>query len=133
MSRIIDGIPMTKENRLNILTRAYEILSNPTNWTTRKLRTGSEEYGYSYCMLGACEQAVYDLGLAVETEASFDKVPSEVPVDAYNLGTGLSLEKYVRDRYGYGPVTINDADGYRTVMEAMHDYIEQVKEEEESE
>ena len=61
------GIRMTKRNKLRIVKRARKILSHPYNWTSGMLRKGSsyDEGGYRYCVLGACERAAYDLGLAV--------------------------------------------------------------------
>jgi hypothetical protein len=122
-------IPMTKENRLNILKRAREILSSPSRFATGRLR---KEFGgfERFCVLGACERAVYDLDLAKEGPTSFRRTEvkrEEPPVDAYQLGRDLSLHEFAVRNYSTTPDGVNDTFGYERTIEMLDSYIVEVE------
>lgn len=115
------NIPMTKENKLGILTRAREIITDPDRWNRGRLKSRA---GEQFCVLGACERAAYDLGLAIETSNSFGRGPYDsVPVDAYDLGRDLSLYRYSVDTYGSSPDWVNDNLGHEQTLEMLDRYI----------
>lgn len=115
-------VEMTPQNRLNILVRAREILSDKENWTTGLLRRRSTG---QYCLLGACEQAVYDLGLAKQQADAFEGY--EDSFDAFALGRDLSLYTYAQEKYGASPDSVNDRQGYEPTMKLLDEYIEIVR------
>lgn len=113
------SVSMTKTNRLRILQRARKILSDKTRWTTGSLR--SHKYGVEqYCVLGACEKAAYELGLAEPGARAFAGF-------GYDLGEDLSIVKFSEAEYGLDPVEVNDKQGYDKVMELLGNYIARVK------
>lgn len=119
------GIPMTPENRLGILRRAREILSKRTRWTGCALRQGQGDEA-SYCVLGACEQAAYDLGLAEVGIYPFQSDDDGNEALGYRLGIDLSIDAYAREKYGiadYRAYDVNDTLGYEAVMNLLDEYI----------
>lgn len=140
------GIPMTQENRLMILRRAREIISDVRNWNTGSLRIDVLEPDGTarptYCVLGAIEQAAYDTQLATEQpDNSFDDSywnendPHSAPL-GYLLGSDLSLDTFAGETYGYTERTIrglrsafgvNDELGYETTLEMLDRYIVEVE------
>lgn len=123
------GIKMTKKNRLAILKGAQKILSNERNWTTRALRRRepTADDGYGYCLLGACEKAAYDLGLAEPSGTAFRTGEKQAGL-GYRLGLELSLTTYSRELHGTSPDGVNDHYGYNAVMELLAGYIMEVQE-----
>lgn len=120
---------MTKKNRLAILTRAREILSEPKNWTRGALRRKKRD-GYGYCVLGACEQAAYDLGLAEPQKTAFRTAQNRSDVFegiGYSLGHELSLQAFSRETRRDAVTTVNDYDGYKAIVQLLDEYILEVK------
>lgn len=119
------GIPMTPENRIGILKRAREILSSPVRWTKSSLQSDGPQ-GPQYCVLGACEQAAYDLGLAERTHPF--RGEDDVEALGYRLGNDLSLNSYARWKYRHVYFTaydVNDTLGYDATIQMLDGYIEE--------
>lgn len=117
-------IKMTKKNRLAILRRAREIITDPKNWTQGRLRRRVKPGDYRYCLLGACEQAAYDLELANPKD---EKIFNEDEGLGYRLGRDLSLSTYsmeTRKRSAHG---VNDSDGHQGALSLLDDYIAEVR------
>lgn len=112
--------------RLEILRRAREILSDSSNWTTKHLRRFGPDGAPRYCVLGAIEQASYDVGYATETAQSFRD--GDQDKGGYLLGNELSLDTYARERYDRTPWSVNDSFGYEATMRMLDEYIVEVEE-----
>jgi hypothetical protein len=119
------SIPMTRNNRVNILRRAREIISDRTRWTSGALRKGIG-FNDSFCLLGACEQAVYDLGLAKRDSTAF--MAKKGQINAYELGRQLQLTEFSKKtRGGKKPDLVNDEDGYEATLRLLDDYLQVVR------
>jgi hypothetical protein len=119
-------IVVAENMRLAILKRAREILSVKERWGKTHLRRNTGPNGApQYCVLGACEQAFYDLG--------YKHTPGVLPFTedmqglGYVLGKELSLSAYARERYGMAPWRVNDRLGYEKTVEMLDEYIEEVE------
>ena len=112
--------------KIEILRRAREILSVKDNWTTKHLRRFSPDGAPQYCVLGAIEQASYDVGYATPNDASF--VDGDQQRGGYLLGSQLSLDTYARERFKRTPWAVNDSYGYEATMRMLDDYIVEVEE-----
>jgi hypothetical protein len=119
------GIPMTKNNRLNILRRAREIISDPRRWASKTLRDydGTQE---RFCVIGACEQAAYDLGLAQAGPDAFLGREDGTALNGYDLGEDLALTEYSRRQYGDVPWAVNDRRGHESTIELLDRFIAEV-------
>lgn len=121
------GIRMTKKNRVAILSRAREIISDKKNWTRRKLRR-REGDRYRYCLLGACEQAAYDLGLAEPGKMSFaERLADSQDPFGYLLGVDISIQDFSLITTGKPAQAVNDQDGYEAAVKLVDDYIAELK------
>lgn len=123
------GIKMTKKNKLAIVRRAREIISDPKRWTKRRLRR-KVQGEYRYCLLGACEQAVYDLGLAEPGEKAFaeSKLPFyDCSTFGYQIGLDVSIQKYSLHKEGMSADNINDIGGHKAALELLDGYITELK------
>jgi len=124
--KVKTGIPMTKENILGILGRARAILSNPDNWGTADLRRSNVSGKTQYCVLGAIEQAAYDLGLKTPGPAAFKGMSDDF--SGYALGEEISLYEYSKKKYnGLNPFQVNDTRGYEKTLELLDGYIDEVQ------
>lgn len=122
------GIKMTKKNRLAILTRAREIISDPKRWTRGALRRKIKGQ-YRYCLLGACEQAAYELGFAEPGKGAFGEYSDdghEIGF-AYALGGDVSIEEYARRTRHMSPHSVNDRKGHPGAVQLVDDYIKELK------
>ena len=128
MSTMPTGIRMTKKNRLAILTRAREILSNPYNWASGVLRKeGWDSKGnlsYRYCALGAVEQAAYDLGLAEEDYRAFRGGGAAM---GYRLGNEIGLEEYAIKTRRMNVPNVNDTLGWEPTLLLLDEFIAETK------
>lgn len=122
------GLRLTKKNQLALLKRAREILSSPTRWTKGRLRERSY-YGSrepQYCLLGALEQAVYDTGLAKESEKAFQSYTGEDGIYydpiGYRLSPELGLQDFALKRHGLGAYQVNDELGYERTLALLDDF-----------
>lgn len=126
------GIPMARNVRLSILKRAREILSDVSSWTTEELRVIIDGKP-KYCVLGAIEQAAYDLNYADASAGSLarpfvDAGDGQGPL-AYRLGDDLSLNTFAQEEYGEpNAYNVNDNRGYDTTMRMLDRYIVEVEE-----
>jgi len=120
------GIRMTKKNRLAILTRAREILSNPHNWAHGMLRKESHHPAphFRYCALGAIEQAAYDLGLAEKGDQAFRGGGAAI---GYKLGQEIGLEAYAVKTRGMQVPHVNDRMGYEPTLLLLDEFITETK------
>jgi hypothetical protein len=125
------GIRMTKKNRLAILTRAREILSNPYNWAVGQLRTRQYDAegnaSYRYCALGAIEQAAYDLGLAEKNDYAFRSSTHGVPPLGYALGAEIGLEQFAYNTRRINVANVNDGMGYKPTLLLLDEFITETK------
>lgn len=127
------NVPMTKNNRINIVQRAREILSDRKHWTSGKLRKQSISGGYDgfqYCLLGACELALYELGLSNKIGAGFGGAQNGEAntIDAYVLGRELGLADYSQQKFNdRTPDDVNDRLGYDKVLELLDGFLAQEK------
>ena len=118
------SVKMTKKNRLAILKAARKIISDPKRWTTGKLRRRIKGE-YKYCLLGAVEQATYDLGLAEPGPKAF--VERESQGLGYKLSGDLSLETYSFETRHASPYSVNDLTGREGALSLLDDYITEVQ------
>lgn len=126
------GIKLTKKNRVAILARAREIISDKKRWTTKKLRRKRGDQ-YQYCLLGACEQAAYDLGIIEPTGKAFrEQIKGTLTKPAeeglgYRLGMDLSLYEYSKETRQAAPFRVNDDYGHEAAVKLLDDYLAEVK------
>lgn len=122
------GIKMTKTNRLKILRRARQLIEDKKYWTHGKLRrrVGTR---YTYCLLGACEQAMYDVGLAEPGPKAFTEQPTSTGEGAigYRVGRELSLQTFAMEKYRRSPDAINDLSGHEGALSLLDEYIAEVE------
>lgn len=125
----LSGIEMSKNTKLSILRRARKILSNPMKWGKGNLYNEEQD---TYCLLGACERAAYDLGLFTEDPGnSFDNGDFGGEGLGYVLGKDLSLYEYTAERYQTraftAPYQVNDRLGYDETLKFLDSYIVEVE------
>lgn len=123
------GIKMTKKNRLAILTRAREIISDRKRWTKGRLRR-KVRGEYRYCLLGACEQAVYDLGLAEPGKDAFSEPNVGIGYNitfGYEIGDEVSIRDYSLRTKGISPDWVNDLFGHEGALDLLDGYIDELK------
>ena len=118
------GIKMTKKNRLAILERARALIADKKRWTKGRLRRKTSGV-YQYCVLGACEQAAYDLGLAEPGATAF--LERDCGGLGYILGLDLSLQAYSRETRDLAAYEVNDAQGHEGALSLLDEYIGEVK------
>lgn len=120
------GIKMTKKNRLAILKRARAIITPKSRWTKGRLRRKTSDGEFKYCLLGACEQAAYELDLAEKPERGAFSEHSNRGL-GYALGNDLSLWSYSREKYCAAPYTLNDTWGHEGALRLLDEYIDEVE------
>lgn len=113
--------------RLEILRRAREIIGVKENWTTKYLRK-MENGAPRYCVLGAIEQAAYDVGYIDPTKVGRKFADGNENTGGYLLGKELSLNEFARERHGSAPWQVNDRLGYETTLKMLDDYIVEIEE-----
>ena len=122
------GIPMTRNIRIMILKRARAILSNRDRWTAGRLRRKYGDGTEKFCLLGACEQAVYDLGIREPALTAFQGGRDRIRENnAYQLGRDLKLSDYSRKTYGAPPEGVNDDNGYETTLRLLDEFTQKVE------
>jgi hypothetical protein len=124
-------VKMTKKNRLAILQRARDLIADKKYWTHGRLRrkiAGTQQY--RYCLLGACEQAVYDLNLAEPNKKAFSEEIAEGGEElglGYLIGKDISLYAYSQETRRADPWNVNDREGHQGALDLLDGYIGEVK------
>ena len=122
------GIPMTRNFRIMILKRAREILSDRNKWTVGRLMRRTSDGVERFCLLGACEQAVYELGIRERAVTAFQGGRDRGrETNAYQLGRDLKLYDYARGNYGLPPEGVNDDRGYDDTMKLLDEFTAKVE------
>lgn len=120
-------IQWNKTKRLAVVRRARKILSDKDRWTKQRLRVKRRNVEPRYCVLGAIEQATYELGYAEPTGRAFREDESR-PNSGYMLGRQMSLSEFSKRKYGMLPFSVNDTLGWEAVLELLDDYESYLKE-----